>query len=73
MGVLYFAFLVAGEVREWLAKEGHSVPKANGFPPTPNQLQMALETLTDQSVSFNISKEVWQAQINGPNSPEDGP
>ncbi|KAI9131394.1 hypothetical protein ON05_027630 [Acaryochloris sp. CCMEE 5410] len=73
MGVLYSAFPVTSEVREWLAEEGHSVPRANGSPPTPNQLQMALETLTDHSVSFNTSGGVWQAQINDPNSLEDGP
>ena len=73
MGVLYSAFPVTGEVREWLAEEGHAVPQANGSAPTPNQLQTALETLTDQSVSFNISEGVWQAQIDDLKSPEDGP
>ena len=73
MGVLYSAFPVSGEVREWLADEGHVVPQSNGFPPTPNQLQTALETLTEQNVSINISEGVWQAQIDDLKSPEDGP
>ncbi|MEL7500744.1 MAG: hypothetical protein AAFN77_24335 [Planctomycetota bacterium] len=52
MGVLYSAFPVTGEVREWLAEEGHPVPAADGTQPTPNQLQKALQTLADQNVSY---------------------
>lgn len=73
MGVLYSAFPVTGEVREWLAEEGHPVPAADGTQPTPRQLQTALQTLADQNVSFNISEGVWQAQIDDLKSPKDGP
>jgi hypothetical protein len=73
VGVLYSAFPINDEVREWLADEGISAPKLDGRAPTPNEIKAALETLDDQAVSYNIGQGVWQAQIDDESSPETGP
>lgn len=73
MGVLYSAFPLDGEVREWLREEGVTAPEVNGCAPTPNEIRAALDTLDHQTVSYNISEGVWQAQIDDAASPEEGP
>ena len=73
MGVLYSAFPIENDVREWLTDEGLPTPENDGRAPTPNELKAALDTLEDEAVSYNISEGVWQAQIEDATSPETGP
>ena len=72
MGVLYSAFPVDKEVREWLTEEGIPTPASEGRSPTPDQLATALNTLDDQNVEFNIGSGVWHAYISDPDSPDTG-
>lgn len=73
MGVLYSAFPIDDDVREWLTEEGIPTPVIDGRAPTPNELKTALDTLEDEAVSYNISEGVWQAQIEDATSPATGP
>jgi hypothetical protein len=72
MGVLYSAFPIDSEVRDWLAEERIDCPETDGRAPTPNELARALDALSGFNVDYNISDGVWQAQVDDSTDPQNG-
>jgi hypothetical protein len=73
MGVSYHIFPMDEDVREWLESDYGQKPNSFGSAPTPHQLVIALKSLSDQLVEFNIRPGVWQATISDRIAPETGP